>query len=120
MQSLDATTRRKHGHLGLCTRPTIARFYGEERASVLERLPINQVSDPIPSGGGWVLLKVAEVQSSYEQLKGEVEDLVVASHCTALMRDLMAQTTIRSRYLPSTVFAAPPAPSSSPASQPKP
>jgi len=96
--SLDPS-KLSGGRLGFLTMPQIRRFMGAEAASAVARLKPNQVGGVVYGPQGWLVLKVGAIQSSYEEIKPNIEALVANSKKVELMAKLMEKAKVSSPYL---------------------
>ncbi|MHB2016715.1 MAG: peptidylprolyl isomerase [Candidatus Xenobia bacterium] len=97
-RSVDKATAGLGGDAGFLTLPAIRRAFGPTVADAVRRGEVHGVR-ALPGANGWVVLRLGEVRNSYEALKPTIEDLLVASRRNALVRQLMSQATISSRYI---------------------
>jgi hypothetical protein len=82
--------KRIHGHIGFLTRAGVQNIFGETGATVVEGLDEKGFSKQpltIPNRG-FLILRIDSIRSSYTDLRGKIEDLIVAANGPAYLHSL--------------------------------
>ena len=90
----------ENGHLDEVARSTVSQRLGPYVAESLLQLKQGQVSNPLPSPLGPVVIKVVHIKQGYAELKNELDEALVESEALALDFQLGSQSLVTSAYVP--------------------
>lgn len=90
----------ENGHLDEVARSTVSQRLGPYVAESLLQLKQGQVSEPLPSPLGPVVIKVVRIKQGYAELKNELDEALVESEALALDFQLGSQSLVTSAYVP--------------------
>lgn len=93
--SRDESSKNRGGDLGWV--PRVAPL-DPALAKVAFTINVNEVSAPIQTKNGWAIIKIAGRKKTYDELKGDIEDRLVAMRQGDYMRRLRLKADIKSKF----------------------
>lgn len=112
--SLDQDSKSRGGELGWLPRSAPIQ---PNLAKAIFSLPVNQISEPIKTEYGWHVVKVTGRKRTYDELKTDIQDRLVAAKQAQYVERLRVKADIKTKFDSSPTPAASGSPAASPAAK---